>query len=194
MTDFIHALEFGFGIVVVALIIWGLAALDEAFPKHITMPKQIKRQFRFLVISQKTKNLIFGISAWVLGIVVAGGIFALVLSAIFLPGSGTSHVAQPPPPHFGFDRFEEWNAAKRFIQAQYPGAQTFSDSDESTVQADTDGTCVVVIAVGGVNGFNAPIRDKLTVIMKYQDGRFGLQRIDSQNEQALVQQQIKDGY
>ncbi|HAO80626.1 MAG TPA: hypothetical protein DCQ92_16975 [Verrucomicrobia subdivision 3 bacterium] len=142
----------------------------------------------------KSKIQIPIVLAIVLAILVAGGIFAGVLSAIFLPGAGTSLVAKPPPPNYGFDRFDEWNAAKHFIQAQYPGAQTFSGSDDSTVQASTDGTCIVAISVGGVNAFNAPLRDTLTVIMKFQGGRFGLQRIDSQNEAALVRQQIKDGY
>jgi hypothetical protein len=189
MTDFIHALELGFGIVlviaVVVLIIWGLAALDKL---EKAMPKVAKV-----------------VSTVVLGIVVVGVLFVAVLMIIFpisppsstLPASSANHVAQsppPPPPNYGFDRYDEWSAAKHFIQAQYPGAQTFSGSDDSTIQASTDGTCIVAISVGGVNAFNAPLRDTLTVIMKFQGGRFGLQRIDSQNEAAQVRQQIKDGY
>jgi len=165
MTDFIQALEFGFGlmlvVVLVGLFIWGLTSLDKLkfLPKgqSVKMPKRVKQAFRFLVISQKTKEMILVVSVGVLVIAIGGGIFAAVLSAVFLSGSGTSHVAQPPPPNYGFDRYDEWSAAKHFIQAQYPGAQTFSGSDDSTVQASTDGTCIVAISVGGVNAFNAPL-------------------------------------
>jgi hypothetical protein len=142
----------------------------------------------------KSKIQIPIVLALVLAILVAGGLIAGVLSLIFLPGAGASHVTQPPAPNYGFDRIEEYIAAKSFIKARYPGAQSFSGCDDSTVQASTDGDCIVTIAVSGVNAFNAPLRDSLTVIMKFQDGKFRLQRIDSQNERSLVQEQIKEGY
>jgi hypothetical protein len=195
MTELIQALEFGFGlvlvVVVVVLFIWGLTALDKL--TFLSKSRSVKIP-KILAISKETKDLIVGVSAIVLGIVGGGGLLGLALSAIFLPGSGTSHVAQPPPPNYGFYKTDEYDAAKHFIQAQYPGAQTFSSCDDSTVQASPQGDCIVKIDVGGVNGFNAPIRDTLTVFMKFQEGNFGLQRIDSQNEAGLVQQQIKDGY
>lgn len=149
------------------------------------------------MINKKTKDQLLLIFGGALIILFGGCIFGEVLNAIMPHGVSAIRFEKSSPasaaPNYGFDRFEEYDAAKHFIQAQYPGAQSFSGCDDSTVQAGTDGTCVVAIAVGGVNAFNAPLRDTLTVIMKFQDGRFGLQRIDSQNEAALVQQQIRDG-
>ena len=119
------------------------------------------------------------------GLGVIGVVVCLVAWAISTGGG------KPPG---GIYKFDEYDAAKRFIQSQYPGAQKFSSCDDSTVQADpADGTCRVVIDVSGVNSFNAPIRDTMTVIMQFQNGSFGLTRIESQNEFNLVKQQIKDG-
>ena len=148
-----------------------------------------KIQIRKVLSALFTVLLIIGLFVGFVGVLV------VIAQQIFIPSSGGwNPPAQTATPNYGFDRVDEYIAAKNFIKAQYPGAQTFSSCDDSTVQASPQGDCIVKIAVGGVNAFNAPIRDTLTVFMKFQEGKFGLQRIDSQNDAALVQQQIKDGY
>jgi hypothetical protein len=147
----------------------------------------------FLLGKNKAFRLREGFWATVLVSVVALGV-AVGLS--YMAGSVlidvAKHPSKPAAPNLGFDRFEEYAAAKRFIQAQYPGAQSFSDCDDSTVVASYagDGYCSVTFAVSGVNGFNAPIRDTMTVKMIFQNGTFQLQRIESQNEQNLARDLI----
>jgi hypothetical protein len=125
-------------------------------------------------------------------------VVAVVVEFVFFGASISSDWANkhPPAPKIGFDRFEEYDAAKKFIQAQYPGAQSFSSCDDSKVVASYagDGYCSVTVAVSGVNRFNAPIRDTMTVNMNFKDGRFLLQgNIESQNEDNQVLDAIKSG-
>ena len=61
--------------------------------------------------------------------------------------------------------FDVWLAAKKLIAKAYPGAKGFSHFDKSAVQKNGS-DYIVTLTVDGVNGFNAPIRKKLVVLME----------------------------
>jgi hypothetical protein len=115
----------------------------------------------------------------VLALVGAVGLSYMAASALV---DVANHPSKPAAPNLNYDPIDAYAAAKEFIKRQYPGAQSFSDYDNSKVIDEGGGDCFVSITVNGVNAFNAPIRDAMGVNLRFQDGNFFLRDIDSLNE------------
>jgi hypothetical protein len=130
---------------------------------------------------------------FIAGLIIAVGFLVVgILRVPPAPDYGPRPVSRPQVPNLDISRTYEYYEAKKYIQAQYPGAQSFSSCDDSTVQASENGDCIVIINVNGVNGFNAPIHDTMTVIMKYVNGSFIWVRTESAIERKQVFDSISD--
>lgn len=93
----------------------------------------------------------------------AGASAALVALLCALAFSG------PTPPAPDETAMSAWSAAQQLVEAQHPGAKTFSRFKESVVERAPDGNYLVGLRVDGVNAFNAPVRQDLVVEMR-RDG------------------------